>query len=151
MAELGIGWSNWWQRSDQPGLEGLLAHLFGWGRILITTFLMAIYWVSSNCGRSVVMPLFWLGISLVGFGYWYANHVAGAIEGKTYDALATFTLANAIPFVGSSRQATSGAVKILFSGTMPDAVYGITLFQGLTSVLLLFLVGLALRAHFKVR
>ena len=125
-------------------------------RPLVPTVLLAIYRLLSDCGRSVVLPLFWLGVSNVGFFFWYRGLIAASAatkhgSEKVQDSLITFTLSNALPFVGSSRQATSDAVKTLFGRSMPDAVYGITLFQGLSSTLLLFLFGLALRAHFKVR
>lgn len=186
MAERGIAWAEWLQKTAAPwkpwwryrpwrnpwphkdswsawlwrGARAIVATPkplgYGFARALVLTILMFLYRLLSDCGRSVVWPLFWLIVVNTGFFFWYRGHVAASVIARhgpetVHDSLITFTLSNALPFVGSSRQATSDAVKTLFCGTMPNAVYGITLFQGLTSVLLLFLVGLALRAHFKVR
>ena len=74
-----------------------------------------------------------------------------SLDPGTAEAVWAFTLANAIPFIGSASQAWRKAVEALFgAGPVPPAIYLFSLGQGIVNTLLLFLLALALRNYFKV-
>ena len=149
-AERGILWRNWWR-------GGWRSRLTAWWRPLISTTLMFLYRWSSNCGRSVWLPVFWLGASNVGFYHPYklliqhSPNDAASISRALFD----LTFASAIPFGATSRPAFQSAVKTLFESDglidIPWQIQAASAAQGITNLVLLFLLGLALRNHFKVK
>jgi uncharacterized protein YjbI with pentapeptide repeats len=178
MADRGIEWSAWWIRVVQPWdlhrkmqakhragilklarrsrlgwLSSAAAYtwfaLVGIGRPIVLTTLVLLYRVLSNYGRSVALPIFWFIVSLLAFGILYGKHVTGGMHWKMMRALATFTIANAIPFVGASGKAVESSSTMLFSGGLVE-VHSIALAQGIVSAILLFLAILALRNRFRI-
>jgi uncharacterized protein YjbI with pentapeptide repeats len=179
MAERGIAWSAWrdqvlrqWdfhrrirvaavERTRRPRWRRGLAWLRraatsawfalrGAGHPAVLTALTFCYRFLSDFGRSVVLPTFWLVVSLFAFGFWYGTYVTGGLSSKTAKVLATFTLANAFPFLNVSRQAFEGSAAALFP-SVPESLHAIVLVHGLVSAVLLFLIILALRNHFQIR
>ncbi len=180
MVGLGIEWSMWWadvvrpwdahHRMVRPTAvdaarpEGWRRGLFwlrrlatcvwlalrGVGRPAVWTVLTLFYRVLSDFGRSVVLPTLWLVVSLIAFGVWYGTYTPLALSPKTAKALATFTLANSIPFAGSSRKAFEDSVAVLFSSGIPNTVHIVGLLNGLVSAVLLFLIILAVRNRFRI-
>jgi len=116
----------------------------------VWTVLTLFYRVLSDFGRSVVLPTLWLVVSLIAFGVWYGTYTPLALSPKTAKALATFTLANSIPFAGSSRKAFEDSVAVLFSSGIPNTVHIVGLLNGLVSAVLLFLIILAVRNRFRI-
>jgi uncharacterized protein YjbI with pentapeptide repeats len=179
MVGLGIEWSMWWadvvrpwdyhrmmrpaaDDDGQPDEQRRRPHwlrciatsawfaLRGVGRPAVWTALTLLYRVLSDFGRSVVLPTLWFFVSLLAFGLWYGRYTTLALSLKTAKALGTFTLANSIPFAGSSRKAFEESVAVLFSGGIPIAVHLIGLLNGLVSAVLLFLVIFAVRNRFRI-
>jgi hypothetical protein len=137
MAERGVLWKGDWRRPWRP---------------LVPTILMGLYRIFSNYGRSVVLPLLWLVGSNVGFYFWYDSLVAPALRTeRVADALYTFTLANAVPFVGATRQSLGAAIEKLFSDGVPPFIQALSTAQGILSAVFIFLAALALRNFFKVK
>jgi hypothetical protein len=116
----------------------------------VLTMLIFCYRYLSDFGRSVVLPSVWFIISLFAFGFCYSAYIIGGMLSKPVKALAVFTLANAIPFLGASRQAFGDSAAVLFP-RVPEGVHVIALIQGLVSTVLLFLIILAFRQHFRIR
>jgi hypothetical protein len=116
----------------------------------VWTVLTVLYRVLSDFGRSVFLPTLWFLASLVAFGVWYARYATLAWSPKAAKALATFTLANSIPFVSSSRKAFEDSVAILFPSGIPIPVHTIGLLNGLVSAVLLFLIIFAVRNRFRI-
>jgi uncharacterized protein YjbI with pentapeptide repeats len=179
IAERGIAWSAWWAKVVRPwdfhrmmratpvagvrrrgrrsGLDWLRGSatsawflISGVGRPAVLTMLTCCYRILSDFGRSVVLPTVWFIVSLFAFGFWYGTYVTGGMSWKKASALATFTMANAIPFAGASRQAFVDSAAVLFT-SVPEGVHAIALAQGIVSAVLLFLIILALRNHFRIR
>jgi uncharacterized protein YjbI with pentapeptide repeats len=178
MVGLGIEWSMWWanvvrpwdhHRMMRPPVDdappGRMAARATWlwrtvicawsalrgvGRPTVWTVLTILYRVLSDFGRSVVLPSLWFLASVMAFGVWYAKYTTLAWSPKTAEALATFTLANSIPFANSSRKAFDESVAVLFPSGIPMAVHSIELLNGLVSAVLLFLVIFAVRNRFRI-
>ncbi len=129
-------------------------------------------YLALGAGRSVAKPLGWLlGLNAVLFLpiYWFAT---SAIRGRTlsiWDILAdivsfnipgdvvSFTLGQALPFIGGSNPERVDLYRRLFAGAdtagidVPLWLEFVGTFQQLVGVVLLFLVGLALRNRFRMK
>lgn len=146
MAERGVLWKSWWQRGWRWRLFGWLRP--DWWQPLIATALMFLYRTLSDCGRSVVLPIMWLCVANFGFYLWYARLVPKPVP----EALLNLTVSSMLPFGVLARPALDDAVKMLFdTSTVTAAVQAVAAGQGLINLVLLFLLGLALRNHFRVR
>ena len=115
-----------------------------------------------GAGRSVVKPAGWL-LGLNGFLflpiYWYAT---SAIQGRklwSWDVPAdvvSFTLGHALPFIGGSNPERPDLFRRLFAPAagggidVPLWVESVGVLQELTGVVLVFLIGLALRNRFRM-
>ena len=114
----------------------------------------------SDYGRSLSRP----GLSLIfltiffgmtyGWASWYqhsSNNQPSALEELALSA-GVFSVGHTLPFYFGSKTAVSDATKTLFGESItniPDWIHFITIFQGVISGLLLFLVALALRNYFR--
>lgn len=179
MVGLGIEWSMWWadivrpwdhHRMMRPNAvddarpdgrrpkprrlrriaTSVWSAIRGVGRPAGWTVLTVLYRVFSDFGRSVFLPILWFLISLVMFSVWYGRYATLAWSPKTAKALATFTLANSIPFVSSSRKAFEDSVAVLFPVGIPISVHAIGFLNGLVSAVLLFLIIFAVRNRFRI-
>jgi hypothetical protein len=141
MAERGVLWKNWWDGNWK-------SRLLGWWRPASATVLMFFYWALSNCGRSIFWPLAWLGIANYGASFVYGWLVPKA----TREQLWTLTLAGALPFGEVNKTALGKVAENLFAdGVIPPTVQALAIGQGVVNALLVFLLALALRNHFKVK
>lgn len=148
-AERGVLWAIWWRGGKEKIWRTPISWYGGALRPLWLTILMALYQGLSNCGRSAILPLIWIGALIVGFRYFvYPPHVTETSESA---ALWSFTAANTFPFFGMSRQAYATTTHTLFNGDLPHVVYQWTIVQSVIGTILLFLAALALRNHFKVQ
>lgn len=153
-AERGVLWKEW-LRGDWRTI------LYGWWRPFTSTFLMIFYIYLSNCGRSIWRPLIWLGASNWAFYHLYKFLYVAVIErppfGWVKNALFDLTLASAIPFGSTARPSFQSAAKVLFYDSQSDLIQipwqyqFASAGQGITNLVLLFLLGLALRNYFKFR
>jgi hypothetical protein len=118
---------------------------------------MAIYRYSSNCGRSLLLPLLWLVSVNWSFYHIYAFLIDRPLLFAIRKALFDLTFVSAFPFGATGRPAFQSAVKILFekdstgSIDIPWQIQAASAAQGITNLVLLFLMGLALRNYFKLR
>jgi hypothetical protein len=149
-AERGVLWRNWWR-------EGWRSRLFHWWPPMSATLLMFLYRWSSDCGRSVFWPVIWLFVLNYEFYHLYARLIDRPLFIVVKKALRDFNFASAIPFGATARPSFQSAVQVLFqkvgSGAIdiPDAVQIVSAVQGIVNLVLLFLLGLALRNYFKFR
>lgn len=110
----------------------------------------------SDYGRSVFRPFISLFVSFLFFSGVYLG-LSNSVETVTFanfgeklpDAL-SFSGAQILPFVPSSRLATQEGVKVLFGNNFSSGVYCAAIIQGILSFGLLFLLGLALRNRFRL-
>ncbi|MDP2618672.1 MAG: pentapeptide repeat-containing protein [Hyphomicrobiales bacterium] len=124
------------------------------------------YWVgffyelSSGFGRSILLPLAWLFASFVGFAYLYGRHAPdGCMPDSAWPDtrfLAEFYLSflNSLPLVGFARaHGRDLAEKCLFgsSEAIKPTVDIVFIGQNIWSALLIFLVLLAVRNHFRIK
>jgi uncharacterized protein YjbI with pentapeptide repeats len=124
----------------------------------VQTILLFFYWALSNCGRSILAPLFWLGGLGLGFHWkiWQAcqdatNTCTAFGQPFDYPPLASLSLGNAVPFLGTLGGSRRAVINKLFEGgIVPSTIEWLSIFHSVSSVILLFLIGLALRNHFKI-
>lgn len=141
MAERGVLWKSWWY-------GGWKSRLFGWWRPLAATILMFFYWALSDCGRSVVLPIFWFIAANAGAFYVYSRLADMPVD----EALWNLTFANMLPFGTLAKPLSEHAVvELFYGGVLPPACGLVAIGQGVVNALLVFLLALALRNHFKVK
>ncbi len=149
-AERGILWHDWWFGISR-------SRLFGWWRPLTVTTLMLLYSWTSNCGRSVILPLVWLSATNWGFWLLYTNLIDRPLFIPIKKALFDLTFASAVPFGATSRPAYRSAVELLFQKgidgpvNIPWQFQVASATQSIVNLVLVFLLGLALRNYFKFR
>lgn len=153
LAERGIFWRDWWR-------GGLLTRLNGWFRPLTATILMFLYRYSSNFGRSALLPVIWLGIFSWGFYRLYLILYLSLIERPLFvpvrRALFDLTFVSAVPFGSTARPAFQSVIQKLFQSesgllVIPWQFHAASAAQGIINVMLVFLLGLALRNYYKFR
>ena len=152
-AERGVLWHEWWRRGWRSWLTGI-------GRPLVSTVLMFLYTVLSDCGRSVSLPLFWIGVINYLFFRLYAIVYTflygGPLLLSIREAIRDFTFANAFPFGGVARPTLAASIEELFRRGGASAIeiawqfQLLSVVQATVNVILVFLFGLALRNYFKV-
>jgi hypothetical protein len=128
-------------------------------------FLMAAYGWLSNFGRSYLWPVFWFVLLNLGFYRLYLQLYDGVLFAKRKQALAEYTMSNAVPFGKLLNPAFDSAVNVLFGQTtkvggavnatvehinIPFSFQVLGICQNLLSVLLIFLALLAVRNYFKI-
>ena len=129
----------------------------------------------SDFGRSVVRPLIGWALGLLGFtGYYLSQHLGddwlcGAGPGNTLTAALGLSLRNALVLPGSGSATrldqiyaclygihgdgamTPAPLPARFQPVIPDAIAFAGVLQNLWSAVMLFLLFLALRNHFKIK
>lgn len=149
-AERSILWREWWRGNT-------LHQLFGWWRPLSATVLMFLYRYSSNCGRSILLPLTWLAASNWGFYHLYPRLIEQPLTSSAKSAVFDLTFSSAVPFGATARPAFQSAMTTLFQNKITGAIdipwqiQAASTAQGITNLVLVFLLGLALRNYFKFR
>jgi hypothetical protein len=177
MAERGVAWRVWWDDVLQGwGIYHLIsAHLksrrkaefdrlrrrwptkllrsarvaiTGSGRPLMLTLLVLAYRYSSNFGRSIALPIMWFAFVLFAFARWYSAYAATSAR---FSDLIAFSFGHSFPLSPMSRQSFDGIASRLFPGGIPADVLMISTGQSILETLLLFLIALSIRNHFRVR
>lgn len=180
MAERGVAWRVWWDNvlhgwgiyhlinahlKDRKATEifrlkrqwplklarSVWVALTGIWRPLMLTFLVFIYRYSSDFGRSIVLPTMWFVLFLVGAAYWYSLYTPGPYHVERIPDLITFSFSHSFPISPMARQNFENITTRLFPAGMPTKVLAISTGQTIIETLLLFLMALALRNHFRVR
>ena len=141
MAERGVLWKDWWD-------GGWKSRLLEWWQPAAATVLMFFYWALSNCGRSVALPFLWFIAANVGAFYVYSLLADTPVD----EALRNLTFANMLPFGTLAKPLSEhAAIELFHGGVLPPAVGLAAIGQGVVNALLVFLLALALRNHFKVK
>lgn len=101
----------------------------------------------SDFGRSLGRPVFFLAFTWFLFGLVY-----GAGLGKTGMGISglIYSAAHLVPFLPGSRERIKTLEKLLFDNPTPDIVFALTTIEGVLGVILIFLIGLALRNRFRI-
>ena len=128
-------------------------------------FLLVTYRWLSNFGRSFLLPVFWFLVLNFGFHQLYLRMYDGVLFAKRKQALAEYTMSNAVPFGKLLNPAFESAVNVLFREitkvggavnttvehvNIPLSFQVLGICQNLLSVLLIFLALLAVRNYFKI-
>lgn len=179
MAERGVAWRIWWDdvlqgwgiyhlissrlksgRTDirsfrnsrfrKLARSGVVA-IRGVGRPLLLTVLVFVYRYSSDFGRSVTLPAMWFAALVVAFARWYSLYSTG-VSSAFWDAdLLAFSFSHSFPISPLARGSFDDFGARLFPNGLPSEVLAITVGQTLVQTILLFLLALALRNHFRLR
>ena len=179
MAERGVAWRVWWDDvlhgwgiyhvinihlKDRKATEmsrlrrrwplklarSVWVAITGIGRPLMRTFLVFIYRYSSDFGRSIVFPTIWFFLCLFGGAYWYSLYTPSSSSAERISDLIAFSFSHSFPIIPMARQSFEAIASRLFPAGVPAEVLAISSAQTIVETLLLFLVVLALRNHFRV-
>ncbi|TXK95416.1 hypothetical protein BMR11_13620, partial [Methylococcaceae bacterium CS5] len=109
-------------------------------------------------GQSITLPLKNLGYLTLLFTYIYASmSIVQHTPGHWYDWIDRFligflySLSQLFPFVSAGRNSAADSLNQLFPcETIPDWFYFFSIFQGVLSFVLLFLIGLGFRNRFRL-
>ena len=123
----------------------------GIGRPLMLTSLVFLYRYSSDFGRSIVLPLGWFVLFMFGFSFLCSSYTATGFRIEQLSDLMTFSLCVSFPVSPLARRSFEEIVLRLFPNGIPNAVFALSIGQTIIETVLLFLVVLALRNHFRVR
>lgn len=129
------------QRWNNPGLGQKMAYC-----------LDAVYDAVSRYGQSVLRPSFLLVLSWVVFAGWY-NQIPTRSLSATYPDLLLFAISVSLPFLPVSGVIRKNEIKELFGDPASIDLWGLyTLMglQGISSLILIFLIGLGLRNRFRL-
>lgn len=165
-AERGVYWSQCLQDLKKaPKVE----KPFVFGRLLshgLWIVVMFFYWALANYGRSFVLPIAWLILSVWFFQCGYAltlvplKQKAGPANASQYErAMRTMAFGNAVPFVGPLTIDAETKKFLFCAGDVsnkclpipPDDFQLLVIAQNLLSIALVFFTGLALRNYFKIK
>lgn len=174
--ELGCGWVRWrralrdWQVTYRQSLNKRVSGYITLAiqqlallvRMTSDTLIMLLYRWSSNCGRSALWPAFWLMVSTPVFHALYRSQYASlkgvdvnSLDTGTIKLLDDFALGSLVPLAATTRPSYQGAIELLFSSdgfaSVPGSFQYTSLAQGVLDLMLIFLIGVALRNHFLVR
>jgi uncharacterized protein YjbI with pentapeptide repeats len=165
-AERGVYWSQCLQDlTKAPKVEKplVVARLLSHGLWIAVMFF---YWALANYGRSFVLPVAWLILSVWVFQCGYASTLvplkqkAGPANASQYErAGRTMAFGNAVPFVGPLTIDAETKKFLFCAGDVPNKCLPIppedfqllVIAQNLLSIALVFFTGLALRNYFKIK
>lgn len=110
-----------------------------------------LYELTSDFGRSLARPIFFLVATWFVFGLVYATlfgKTGMGVKGFVYSAMQLF------PFLPGSRHHLKELEDTLFTKSLPDsvsdAVFALSMIEGVLGFIFLFLIGLALRNRFRI-
>ena len=153
-AQVGSSWS------DLKTLRSFNQWLRSLSSALFSTPLLLLYRWSSDYGRSIKRPLALLTVSPF---FWYVIYLKLYIVSKLPDslplnskklsALQDIAVSSALPIGTALRPTYTSATQTLFggSGALPLPFQIALLLQNVVSLILLFLIGLALRNYFRMK
>lgn len=180
LAERGVSWRLWWDQvlrgwgiydliaenvqARQPGrsnsrlsfrlrrlVRSLLVALLGVGRPIMLTTLVTLYRYFSNFGRSVSLPILWLSVSALVPALYYSQYSRAQGGLGNFSESFTFSLCQLVIVSPVSKHSFETTAQSLFPAGLPSEVIRVALGQSVVGTILLFLIALALRNHFKVR
>jgi len=180
MAERGVAWRVWWddvlhgwgiyhligarlKSGKRTGFSELQRRqllklprsvwvaITGVGRPLMLTVLVFLYRYSSDFGRSIVLPLGWFVLFMCGFSFLCSSYTATGFRVEQLSDLIAFSLCVSFPVSPLARRSFEEIRSRLFPNGIPNAVFAFSIGQTIIETVLLFLVVLALRNHFRVR
>ena len=179
MAERGVAWRVWWDdvlqgwgiyhlisarlkagRADMKSirrsrlnklLRSTVVAVRGFWRPMMLTALVALYRYSSDFGRSVTLPAIWFAGLVVAFARWYAQYAPGTNRALWDADLLAFSFSHSFPISPLARGSFDDFGARLFPDGLPPEALAITVGQTLLQTILLFLMALALRNHFRLR
>jgi hypothetical protein len=148
-AERGVFWYDWWRGEKWP-------RLVNWWRPLPSTVLMFLYAWSSDCGRSLLRPLVWLVIWNWAAYELYSILIDRPLFLEVKRALFDLAFSSIVPFGATARSVFKSAVDVLFlrddgQVVIPMGIQVASSAQGIINLVLVFLLGLALRNYFKLK
>ena len=180
LAERGVAWRLWWDDVLQGwGIYNLISArlksgkklefseikrrrlsklvrsvwvaMTGVGRPLMLTFLVFLYRFSSDFGRSIILPIGWFVLFMCGFSFMCSSYTATGFRVEQLSDLLAFSLCVSFPVSPLARRSFDVIGSRLFPNGIPNEVFAISIGQTIIETVLLFLVVLALRNHFRVR
>lgn len=131
-------------------------------RLSAETVIMLLYRWSSNCGRSALLPAVWL-MAMSPMFQWVYRYLYASMQGtamslldaQTLKLLRDFALGSLIPFASTTRPSYQAAVERLFMNegilNVPSSFQYLAMTQGIIDLVLIFLIGVALRNYFHMR
>ena len=123
----------------------------GVGRPLMLTLLVFLYRTSSDFGRSIILPLGWSVLFMSGFSFMYSSYTATGFRIEQLSDLMAFSLCVSFPVSPLARRNFEEIGSRLFPNGIPNEVFALSIGHTIIETVMLFLVGLALRNHFRVR
>lgn len=123
----------------------------GIGRPLMLTGLVFLYRYSSDFGRSIMLPIGWFFLFVCVFSLLCSSYIATGFRIEQLSDLLAFSLCVSFPVSPLARQSFEEIGSRLFPNGIPNEVFAISVGQTTIETVLLFLVVLALRNHFRVR
>ena len=129
------------QRTLEYKIKEMQASRWHENRNPLVLRLEGLYFILSNYGRSILLPIFWL----IAFSTLLAGHYTQWTWDKWERALQC-SVNNSLPVLGSSRE----VLKLCASVDFPEASSWMTASHSVMSVILLFLLVLALRNRFRL-
>jgi hypothetical protein len=122
----------------------------GIGYPLALTMLAFLYRYSSNFGRSITLPITWF-LGLIGvFAHIYAQYSTKKNDTFLDIDLLTFSFSHSFPIGSLSKSSLNALTAKIFPAGLPSEVLVIAVNQTLIQTIFLFLIGLALRNHFRL-
>ena len=155
-AEVGVAWSG--LKEFRPFRQWVYSAL----TTLFSTPLLVLYRWTSDYGRSIKRPLSWLVTTpFIWFVVHFKLYLLCGIPGRyllsdeEFSAIKSITLFGAFPISATQRPAYTAAVEKLSGGStsadLPFALQISLTLQSVTSLIFLFLIGLALRNFFRMK
>ncbi|WP_084539965.1 pentapeptide repeat-containing protein [Azorhizobium doebereinerae] len=180
MAERGIAWRAWWDdvlhgygiyhligarlksgnREEFSELRrrqlfkiprSVWVAITGIGRPLMLTLLVFLYRYSSDFSRSILLPLGWFVLFACGFAFLCSSYTATDFRVEQIPDLMAFSLCVSFPVSPLARRSFDEVGSRLFPNGIPEVIFALSIGQAVIETVLLFLVVLAVRNHFRVR
>ncbi len=110
-------------------------------------FLEFCFWLFSDFGRSIVVPLLWLMISTAALTFWFSAKTTTALTMDTFLSNAECTLSQGIPLLASSKSFLANGACQTFINTWAFALPAV---YSIMCLVWIFLAGLGLRNQFRL-
>ena len=125
---------------------------------LIQQLLIGLYWISSNYGRSALIPTGWLLYSIAVLKDYLDKYVVKNSACSNYD-LWLVSSSNAIPFFNKFSEKSKFILQRCFTDSdtaknmeeIPNMVFVYFTIHGIFSIVMIFLFSLAIRNYFRIK
>ena len=111
--------------------------------------LYGLYIYSSNGGRSIVLPFIWMLTCWFLFAVAYMSIAGKSITLNAFKKFAIYSYGNIVPFV-SKTDWIRNLQDALFTIQQRNVIHIISSVENILGILLVFLLGLSIRNHFKI-